>query len=207
MCLLQSNSSHKNSILEDKLKNRRMKSGVSRLYELQPDPYDCTQRQCLRVCIFKDVKNAMELRQLLRSGQIDAAIIRAELIIEPFVLLASANRAIQQAAHNRMYTRSLSAELIYSLSPTRNISESLNLFGIAENSRNIIVAIFGDENGKKMVQLAKKIEGIPVPLDNIREFCDLNLIKNIYKVTEPEQNAGTLSDLIVTRIVCKDIIS
>lgn len=41
---------------------------------------------------------------------------------EPFILLAAANRAIHQAAHNRMYTRSLSAELIYSLSPTRNVS-------------------------------------------------------------------------------------
>lgn len=58
-----------------------MKSGISRLYELQPDPYDCTQRQCLRVCIFKDVKNAIELRQMLRNGEIDVAMIRAELVI------------------------------------------------------------------------------------------------------------------------------
>jgi hypothetical protein len=57
-----------------------MKSGVSRLYELQPDPYDVSQRRYLRVCVFKDVKNAVELRKLLRCGEIDAAFIRAELV-------------------------------------------------------------------------------------------------------------------------------
>jgi hypothetical protein len=52
----------------------------SHLYELQPDPYDVTQRRFLRVCVFKDVKNAVELRELLRSGELDAAMIRAELV-------------------------------------------------------------------------------------------------------------------------------
>lgn len=57
-----------------------MKSGISRLFELQPDPYDCAQKQCLRVCFFRDVKNAIVLRNLLRTGEIDAAMIRAELV-------------------------------------------------------------------------------------------------------------------------------
>jgi hypothetical protein len=52
----------------------------SHLYELQPDPYDVTQRKFLRVCVFKDVKNAVELREMLRSGKIDAAMSRAELV-------------------------------------------------------------------------------------------------------------------------------
>ena len=76
---------------------------------------------------------------MVRAGTLDAALIRAELVrkllylfksiiqvLEPFVLLAAGNKAIHQAAHNRIFTRSLSAELIYSLSPNRNISESLN---------------------------------------------------------------------------------
>lgn len=74
-----------------------MKSGISTYYELQPDPYDFSQRQSLRVCIFRDVcnfctlacltyanvkvKNAIELRRLLRDGDIDAAMIRPELVL------------------------------------------------------------------------------------------------------------------------------
>lgn len=57
-----------------------MKAGISRLFELQPDPYDVSQRRYLRVCLFRDVKNAVEIRKLLRTGEIDAAFIRAELV-------------------------------------------------------------------------------------------------------------------------------
>uniref|UniRef100_A0AC34RIM8 TP53RK-binding protein n=1 Tax=Panagrolaimus sp. JU765 TaxID=591449 RepID=A0AC34RIM8_9BILA len=183
-----------------------MKAGISRLFELQPDPYDVSQRRYLRICLFRDVRNAVELRQLLRTGEIDAAFIRAELILEPFVLLAAANRAVFQASHNRLYTRSISAELIYSLSPYRNISDSLNTFGIAENSKDLIVAVFDDTKGDKMVKLAKKIEGNPEPLDNLRDCCDLGLIEKVYETTCPENSGETLSDCIVTRILSKDIV-
>lgn len=57
-----------------------MKSGTSRLFELQPDPYDVSQKRFFRVCLFIDVKNASELRQALMDGSIDAALIRAELV-------------------------------------------------------------------------------------------------------------------------------
>jgi hypothetical protein len=98
-----------------------MKLKYSKVYELQPDPYDCTQKKHLRICLFKDVKNSGTLCELVRSGEIDAAIIKAELVslflphylfssnlsifqvAEPFILLAAANRAIHQAAHNRMF--------------------------------------------------------------------------------------------------------
>ncbi|VDK73820.1 unnamed protein product [Anisakis simplex] len=98
-----------------------MKLGLSRLYELQPDPYDCSQKNNLRVCLFADVKNSAELRDGLRGGRFEAALVRPELILETFIVLAAANRALHQAAHNRLSTRSLHAELIYSLSPNRNV--------------------------------------------------------------------------------------
>jgi EKC/KEOPS complex subunit CGI121/TPRKB len=192
--------------LEKRTKRLRMKSGVSRLYELQPDPYDVTQRRYLRVCIFRDVKNAMELSQMVRKGEIDAALVKAEMVAEPFILLAAANRAIHQAAHNRMYTRSLAAELIYSLSPTRNITESLTTFGINDNTQNLVVAIFDDDKGSKMVKLAKKIDGAPVTLEHLREIIDIPAIKKVYHVCDPALSAETISDLILTRIVAKDVI-
>ncbi|KAF7637578.1 hypothetical protein Mgra_00002836 [Meloidogyne graminicola] len=201
-----------------------MKTGLSKLYELQPDPYDNTQTKFLRICLFTNVENASELRELVRKGEIDASLIRAELLLEPFVLLAAANRAIHQSAHNRMITRSLSAELIYSLSPNRNISDSLNTFGIAENSHSLVVAIFDDVKGKKMISIAKRIKGMPVSFETLRQISDLALIKQeeliiilgqftvfarksflIYQLPEPDINGVSMSDLIVSRIVTKEI--
>ncbi|CAK5103770.1 unnamed protein product [Meloidogyne enterolobii] len=198
-----------------------MKTGLSKLFELQPDPYDNTQSKFLRICLvclfnfiepslgqnsFTNVENASELREFVRKGEIDAALIRAELLLEPFVLLAAANRAVHQAAHNRMITRSLSAELIYSLSPNRNISDSLNTFGIAENSQSLVVAIFDDVKGKKMISIAKRIKGTPVSFELLREISDLGSIKQIYQLPELDVNGISMSDLIVSRIVTKEIV-
>lgn len=184
-----------------------MKLGASRLFELQPDPYDITQKRLFRACIFRDVKNAVQLRQALRDGTIDVALIRPELVLEVFTLLAAANRAVHQAAHNRLSTRSLHAELIYSLSPNRNISDSLVTFGIAETSRDLLVGIFNDASGEKMIEMSKKIDGRPVSLDELPLIADYELIKKVYQVSEPEFNEETISDAIITRIVTKDFMT
>lgn len=57
--------------------------GHDELYELKPDPFDpaCGPVK-LRVCLLTDVKNAPEIRQQLADGKIDAAVIRAELVIK-----------------------------------------------------------------------------------------------------------------------------
>ncbi|VIO93488.1 1810034M08Rik protein, putative [Brugia malayi] len=192
-------------VLKDKGK-KRMKSGTSRLFELLPDPYDISQRRFFRVCLFTDVKNASELRQALVDGSIDAALIKPELVLEVFTLLAAANKAVHQAAHNRLSARTLHAELIYSLSPDRNILESLLTFGIAEESRNLLVGIFDDESGEKMVKVAKKIDGKPVPMTILPQLADYERIKKLYKVKESEYNEETISDAIITRIATKDCI-
>ncbi|OZC05563.1 kinase binding protein, partial [Onchocerca flexuosa] len=86
------------------------------------------------------------------------------------------------------------------------VLESLLTFGIAEDSRNVLVGIFDDENGEKMVKVAKKIDGKPVPITNLPELVDYERIKKIYKVKESEYNNETISDAIITRIATKNCI-
>ncbi|PAV91731.1 hypothetical protein WR25_23177 [Diploscapter pachys] len=183
-----------------------MSPGVSRLYELQPDPYDDAQRRCMRVCLFTNVQNAKELREMVRDGKIDASLIRAELVYEPFVLLAAANRAVHQVAHNRMSCRSMHAELIYSLSPSRNINDSLVTFGIAEKSTALIAAIFDDKDGSKMKKLAKLIKGKPEPMENHIAVVNTKVIKKIYQVGDMEKDED-LSDHLISRLITKDFMS
>ncbi|CAJ0587322.1 unnamed protein product, partial [Mesorhabditis spiculigera] len=185
----------------------RMSPGVSRCYELQPDPYDYTQRKSIRICLFTNVENAGELRAKLRTGDLDAALVRAELVLEPFLFLAAAEKAVYQYAHNRMSTRSLAAELIYSLSPSRNISDSLNTFGVAENSKTILAAVFDDEKGSKMKKLAKQIKGQAVHLNFLRNVANLKLIKRIYKINDPSITLENIDEEILTRLVSKEYIS
>ncbi|CAB3409750.1 unnamed protein product [Caenorhabditis bovis] len=179
----------------------------SQLFELQPDPYDVTQKKLIRFCLFTNLQNAPELCTMLKEGKLDAALIRAELVLEPFVLLAAANRAVHQLAHNRMSCRSISAELIYSLSPSRNISDSLVTFGICDQSTAIVAAIFDDKSGSAMKKLAKKIKGTPEPLANIAKIANLPIIKKIYQVGNPNFAQESVPDHIISRMISKDFIS
>ncbi|ETN80519.1 kinase binding protein CGI-121, partial [Necator americanus] len=128
-------------------------------------------------------------------------------VLEPFIVLAAANRAVHQAAHNRLSTRSIAAELVYSLSPSRNISDSLVTFGIADTSKNILVCIFDDKDGSRMKKLAKEIDGRPETLDKLSGIMDLRLIQKIYQLREPKFNEDSISDRVLSRIITKDFMS
>ena len=110
------------------------------IFELKPDPLNSDAKAVkLRVALFEKVSNAKELRDLLTDGKIEASFIRAELVtfsfflwwyfylrfiqvLEGFQLLAAANRAASCHTNNRMATKNIHTELVYSLSPTKNVS-------------------------------------------------------------------------------------
>lgn len=53
----------------------------SELFRLQPDPFDnSTPAVHLRVCLFRNVVNAAELRKLLAEGKLQCSLIRAEMV-------------------------------------------------------------------------------------------------------------------------------
>lgn len=181
----------------------------SECFFLKPDPFGDQKNRglALRVCLFLDVTNVNEIREMLRDGKIDCALIRAELILETFQILAAANRAVHCAENNKLSTKSIHTEIVYALSPTKNITESLLTFGISDESRNVLVAVVDDEKGDKLTKVARKIKGKPAPLTRLKDLADYDLVKKVYHVREPELNKGSILDAIVTRIVAKDYVA
>lgn len=97
------------------------------------------------------------------------------------------------------------------------------MFGIAETSKVLIVAVFDDEKGSKMSKIVKKVDGTPTSIDNLKEVANLHLIKKasvhsflsliplvrslqVYQVNEPETVGDSISDLIITKMVTKDLL-
>ncbi|KAL1230831.1 hypothetical protein TSPI_05478 [Trichinella spiralis] len=173
----------------------------SEVFYIYPDPFDDgtgSKKVALRICLFREVKNADHLLTELRSGKITGSLIKAEL------LLAAANRALHASKHEKMITKNVHTELIYSLSPTTSISDSLLTFGISENTTDIIAALVGDSSGDCLTKLLKVIKGKSVPLKELKNVTNVSKIKEVYHLKEPELNFSSIDDSIVSRMIAKD---
>lgn len=102
-------------------------------------------------------------------------------------------------------THNIFTEIIYSLSPTRNISVSLKTFGISEVTTDII-AVVPDATASVLAVLRGKISGDeqePNPT-NLQSLCQVELLQRVYGINSSELKTSTLVESIVTRMGCRD---
>ncbi|KAM7378058.1 hypothetical protein PAMA_013114 [Pampus argenteus] len=168
--------------------------------ELHPD-HSVTQM------LFKEVKNAVELRQKAVQGKINGALINPTMLVNPFQLLVAANKAVHLQKIGKMKTRSLYSEIIFNLSPTNNISEAFKRFGISDGDDSVLVVLVHNKDESQLLSdIAAKVDGRQVPVEDISSLSDAAKIKKLYKVTPQEETCGTLLDAVVCRMATKDVM-
>ncbi|NP_001290835.1 EKC/KEOPS complex subunit TPRKB [Esox lucius] len=167
-------------------------------FELFPD-HSVTQ------LLFKDVKNASELRKNAMEGKINGALINPSMIVNPFQVLVAANKAVHLHRIGKVKTRSLYSEIIYNFSPTNNISEAFKRFGISDSdSAVLIVLVHPTEETHHVTDVMVKVDGKQIPVEDVSKMTDTVQIKKLYKTTPQEDKC--LLDAVVCRMAIKDVI-
>ena len=161
------------------------------------------------VGLFVDVKNTPEIRSSLLSGKLNCALLNTEIIADVFSLLQACNKAVYSDTNKTMKTRNLHTEILFNLSPSNSIKESLTNFGASDSQTNLIGVCLRkhDDVTDGMETLLKMVDGATTkPLCDIEKYNDVDRIAKLYKVGKEELSIGSLADAVVLRVATKDAL-
>ncbi|KAI0393739.1 kinase binding protein CGI-121-domain-containing protein [Xylariaceae sp. FL0594] len=154
----------------------------------------------VHVAVFRDVENAAFLHhQLLsRNADYEYAFIDAGVITSRLQVLSAVFKAITLQVAGTLKTPNIHSEIVCSLSPTNNISESYRRYGMTPTSRDIVVVKVieakseEEEAGKRNTTSAQTIEehllanvrGQPAPFtdETLAQLTDPARVRKYYKL-------------------------
>ncbi|KAI5842578.1 protein cgi121 [Morchella snyderi] len=131
------------------------------------------------ITLFKDVKNAIFLRDQLLAGntEFEYAFIDANTIISKVHALAAAHQAIHNLlVAGKLRTRNVHSETVFCLSPNNNITDAFKRFGILPTTTSLLCIKFSTPSAPITLEsiqlhLERSVEGTAV------EFTDENLLQ------------------------------
>ncbi|KAL4921071.1 kinase binding protein CGI-121-domain-containing protein [Aspergillus aurantiobrunneus] len=144
----------------------------------------------VHAALYKDVQNASHLRQQLLSANADFeyAFIDASMILSRAHALSAVFRAVNDYLNERLKSRNIHSEIVFSLSPTNNIADSFRKFGIADTTSSLLVvkvSVNPDITHESVAaHLAQNVQGTPLPFDDavVAGISDIAKIKKAYKL-------------------------
>uniref|UniRef100_A0A0K2TBI6 EKC/KEOPS complex subunit CGI121 n=3 Tax=Lepeophtheirus salmonis TaxID=72036 RepID=A0A0K2TBI6_LEPSM len=168
----------------------------------------CTEGnlQC-SLALWKDVKNSSQLKDRILSQDIrDVCFINPTFLLEPFCAVVAANKAAIAQQRKSMITKSILTEILFNLSPSSNIRDALQTFGINDESTHLLGLIFLDKNSEATRFDALGVQGTRIPLDNLSKFSDESAIRKKYKVSNTVTDRSSLVKYVTSKIASKSLL-
>ncbi|CEL02749.1 Putative Protein cgi121 [Aspergillus calidoustus] len=144
----------------------------------------------VHVALYKDVQNASYLRQQLLSAnaEFEYAFIDATMILSRAHAVAAIFRAVNDYSNERLKSRNVHSEIVFSLSPTNNIADSFRKFGISDSTCNLLVVKVSMTpnmtHESVAAHLAQHVQGSSIPFTDaaLARVSDVAKIKKAYKL-------------------------
>ncbi|GMM48379.1 Cgi121 protein [Pichia kluyveri] len=166
------------------------------------------------VCFLaSNVKNCQEIKEnLIKANKdYDYGFLNAKNVVSLEQLYSGFYKTVMSQHDGNMKSRTLHTELIYSLSPFKNIMDCLNKFGISKDSNSIlIVKIVESETlnnyfiKTQQENLKSIIDGefLEITDDSLQEITDIKALEKNYKLkirsTKLENNWPSISRNLVS---------
>lgn len=157
---------------------------------------------------FSGVQNTREL-VALTTDQSRVAIVDLSLVCSKFHLNAAICKALSNEQNGSMKTKSISAEMLYQLSPSTKINDSLKQYGANETSTLIaIIVLDQDAVGQDIIA---RVNGQSFDLDNLASAEYLTeektaALTKYFKLSSLEVQVSTLEHAILTHLATKDCL-
>ena len=160
----------------------------------EKDEVICTPFGNARLALFRGVQNTIRLRELVGTGSFPGALLDGNRIIGKLQVAAAVCKALfrKQGTYpkgascdgsvdghrvsgggtgSRMKTKGgLSSEIVFCMSPNKNVGASLNAFGIGDDSTSILLVVPDDSKDASQAvwkECLAKIEGERRPLGEL----------------------------------------
>ncbi|KAK6968649.1 Ekc/keops complex subunit cgi121 [Biomphalaria glabrata] len=159
------------------------------------------------LALFANVESCKNLRKCVMEGTVEAALLKTAMIVDSFQVLVAANKAIHLYHTKSMMTKNVHSEILYCLSPSKNISESFRSFGAADGETSVFVAIVNDAEDRTLKKVTNILGREPDSLDLTSTLSDKKLIAKTYRLTDDELSTFSLLDTLVSRVAAKEIIT
>lgn len=173
------------------------------------EPYICKldpeTSTTLKVYLLKDVQNVEEIRNNVMSGNWKCAVIKPSLIIDFFQVAVAANKAVLAEKTTSMITRTVYSEILFNLSLSKNISQSMSRFGV-EKDRSLMVCFLVTSDSDESKTIIEQIKGELCPLTELRNFTNMQELKGVYKLNNIKNDVNLL-DIIISKMVTKSFIT
>ncbi|XP_019763922.2 EKC/KEOPS complex subunit Tprkb [Dendroctonus ponderosae] len=163
---------------------------------------DARPETSLKMQLYENVRNARELRALLMGGQLQCCLIKPQLIVAPLQVAVAANKALSSS--RKRTTKGPFTEILFNLSPSTNISQSLVKFGIEDGSDSVLVAALRGPGFEDADEAFARVQGCAVHISQLAGLSDVAAIRKTYKIGDVEHQSVALLDSVVSRIASKE---
>jgi tRNA threonylcarbamoyladenosine modification (KEOPS) complex Cgi121 subunit len=178
----------------------------------------------IHIVLLKNVTNSSDIYNYLfdEAGELKdkyfcGAVVDLSLVVSIFHLQMSSYRALSNILNNSMKTKCPYTEILYCLSTSKRITESISYFNVKKDSENIAIVdlMISDLNVNASMPYTEIKNNIPQPIADILDeeefnsFMNSNEVKmknicNIFKIHAAELENTSMEDILMTRIACKD---